>query len=297
MVAAAMGKKWLGLPTTKCNTMGLFCEDDINELHLRLERIKRHYNPDTKDLEHIHLISRPAEDNTIIKFIANGDYSFTPLWHELVKEAKKRTVDLLIIDTLADTFGGNENVRPEVRKFVANCLGGIAKEVGCAVLVTGHPSRAGLQTGSGDSGSTAWHNSVRSRLYLDNSHNNDERVLKRMKSNYASMEDSEIQLRWNEGVFEEIAPLTELELVQQHQRAQEAFMQRLDVLTNQQQYLSSSPNATNYAPKVMAQMQDEHENVTKDSLVTAMNSLLQMRKIRIEKVGPPSRQKQELVKI
>jgi len=297
MVAAAMGKKWLGLPTTKCNTMGLFCEDDINELHLRLERVKRHYNPDTKDLEHIHLISRPAEDNTIINFTTNEGYRLSLLWHELVKVAKKREIDLLIIDTLADTFGGNENVRTEVRKFVANCLGGIAKEVGCAVLVTGHPSRAGLQTGSGDSGSTAWHNSVRSRLYLDNSHNNDERVLKRMKSNYASMEDSEIQLRWNEGVFEEIAPLTDLELMQQQKRAQEAFMQRLDVLTNQQQYLSSSPNATNYAPKVMAQMQDEHENITKESLVTAMNNLLQMRKIRIDKIGPPTRARQRLVKI
>ena len=99
------------------------------------------------------------------------------------------------------------------------------------------------------------------------------------------------------GVFEEIAPLTDLELMQQQKSAQEAFMQRLDVLTNQRKYLSSSPNAINYAPKVMAQMQDEHENVTKDSLVTAMNNLLQMRKIRIEKVGPPSRQKQELVKI
>ena len=74
-------------------------------------------------------------------------------------------------------------------------------------------------------------------------------------------------------------------------------MQRLDVLTNQKRYLSSSPNATNYAPKVMALMQDEHENVTKEGLVTAMNSLLQMKKIRIGKVGPPSRQKERLVKI
>ena len=47
----------------------------------------------------------------------------------------------------------------------------------------------------------------------------------------------------------------------------------------------------------MAQMQDEHENVTKEGLVTAMNGLLQMKKIRVGKVGPPSRQKQELVKI
>ena len=58
-----------------------------------------------------------------------------------------------------------------------------------------------------------------------------------------------------------------------------------------------SISATNYAPKVMAQMQGEHENVTKDSLVTAMNSLLQMRNIRIEKIGPPSRQKERLVKV
>ena len=44
---------------------------------------------------------------------------------------------------------------------------------------------------------------------------------------------------------------------------------------------------------MMSQMQDEHENVTKDSLVTAMNSLLQMKKIRIEKIEPTFKTKTE----
>ena len=35
-----------------------------------------------------------------------------------------------------------------------------------AVIASAHPSRAGLKTGEGDSGSTAWNAGFRSRLYF-----------------------------------------------------------------------------------------------------------------------------------
>jgi len=36
----------------------------------------------------------------------------------------------------------------------------------CSVAILAHPSNAGMATGSGLSGSTGWHNKVRSRLYM-----------------------------------------------------------------------------------------------------------------------------------
>jgi hypothetical protein len=50
----------------------------------------------------------------------------------------------------------------------------------------------------------------------------------------------------------------------------------------------------NYAPKVFSQLA-EAEGCTKQVLGTAMNTLLQQRKVVIEKDGPPSKQRQFLV--
>ena len=56
-----------------------------------------------------------------------------------------------------------------------------------------HPSLTGINSGTGTSGSTAWNNSVRSRLYLSRivqdgyEQNPDARVLRTMKSNYSGI--------------------------------------------------------------------------------------------------------------
>src|SRR5258707_15601177 len=84
-----------------------------------------------------------------------------------------------------------------------------------AVLLLSHPSMSGMNSGTGAAGSTAWHNAVRSRLYLtrpvrkpsnlsgdtpDDEGDPDERVLKTMKSNYGAI-GGKISLRWDRGVF------------------------------------------------------------------------------------------------
>ena len=63
-------------------------------------------------------------------------------------------------------YPANENDRAKVRQFVG-ILRGLALRQRCAVMLLGHPSLTGLNTGTGTSGSTAWNNSVRSRLYLE----------------------------------------------------------------------------------------------------------------------------------
>lgn len=63
---------------------------------------------------------------------------------------------LAVLDPLAAVYGGNENDRGEVRRFLAS-LNAWAAETGVAVLIVAHPPK----TGANYSGSTDWRNGVR----------------------------------------------------------------------------------------------------------------------------------------
>ena len=72
------------------------------------------------------------------------------------------------------------------------------------ILLLGHPSVAGKASGSGYSGSTAWNNAVRSRMYLTRPEEGagDERILTRGKANYASSGDeTAVRLFFADGVL------------------------------------------------------------------------------------------------
>jgi hypothetical protein len=94
----------------------------------------------------------------------------------------------------------NRAVRKFGRKSEAEAIDG-------AVVVLAHPSLSGLDRGSGMSGSTTWHNAVRSRLFLTRpepvdgfSLDRDLHALKTVKSNYARVGEA-IGLRRRDGVF------------------------------------------------------------------------------------------------
>ncbi|MDK9698170.1 MAG: AAA family ATPase, partial [Siculibacillus sp.] len=72
---------------------------------------------------------------------------------------------VLFIDTLAITYGGNEIDRSQVQSFMSG-LRRVALASGTAIVLLAHPSRAGMTSGDGASGSTQWSNSARCRMYL-----------------------------------------------------------------------------------------------------------------------------------
>lgn len=77
--------------------------------------------------------------------------------------------DLIIIDNTSDAFSGNENERRQVRQFMRGMLGGIARATGAGVLLLAHVDKQSAKFGSqrnSYSGSTAWHNSARSRIAI-----------------------------------------------------------------------------------------------------------------------------------
>ena len=205
MAACALGRPWLGLTVKPCKTFALFCEDDETEVHIRLDAIARHHGVDFGDLEGVGWSARSGKENVLMSFDQQNNRKIAPLWDELRAEVKDFGAQLVIIDTLADTFAGNENFRQQARSFV-NQLRQLAQEIDGAVVLTAHPSlpcpaSSGSARPFGSNRRSS--NSVRSRLYLTRptefDADPDERVLRRMKANYSGIGD-EIRMKWQDGV-------------------------------------------------------------------------------------------------
>lgn len=208
--AVSLGQPWLGLETKKGVVLAALCEDEENELWRRHNDIKNVMgyvvgNP----FDDVLLWPRVGEENVLVRWDKDATPILSDFYRDLVDEIRESKPSLVIIDTLADVYGGNEIDRVQVNYFVKTVLGGLIKERGLAgepltVLLLGHPSQSGKATGSGFSGSTAWNNSVRSRLYLTRPEegSSDERVLTRGKANYAaSGEDTGLKLYFDQGVL------------------------------------------------------------------------------------------------
>ncbi|HRD86006.1 MAG TPA: AAA family ATPase, partial [Rubrivivax sp.] len=97
---------------------------------------------------------------------------------------------LLIVDNASDAFGGNENARPEVRAFV-RLLAGMVRKQGGAVMLLSHLDKNAARGLSSESysGSTAWHNSARSRLFIERDKDGAGLALKHEKANFGRLRE------------------------------------------------------------------------------------------------------------
>ncbi|HQT86527.1 AAA family ATPase [Acidiphilium rubrum] len=283
--STATGTAWLGYAVTQCRSIGLYCEDDNDELHRRQDRICRANGVSFGDLEPMRWISGVGHDNTFCTFTPDGKMQVTDRYHEVAKIAESHDAKLIILDNVADLFGGNENDRNQVRRFI-NLLNRLALDRGAAILLNCHPSRAGLASGSLDGGSTAWSNSMRSRWTLakavvdEDGQDNGERVLSRAKANYAP-DGGTIKLRWAGGVLVPLARDGCISAAAARAEAERVFLILMDRCQAQGQRLSDSRSATNYAPKIFAKRPDRDGYGVKE-FDRAMQSLFADRKIRME---------------
>ena len=81
---------------------------------------------------------------------------------KLLEQAANYKVKLLVLDPVAGAFGGNENNRSQVRRFLS-ILGSWAANAKGGVLIIAHPAKG---VGSTYSGSTDWEGGVQSRLHI-----------------------------------------------------------------------------------------------------------------------------------
>ena len=283
--ACAIGGKWLGLPVRRCNSLLLFCEDDLDEMHRRQDAINRHFDCTFAGLGAMRWLPQLGADNALMTF-GDGRPRPTSLFDQVLGAAKAHKAELVIADTLADVFAGNENDRGQARAFAQVALGSLARRIGGAVLVLAHPSRAGMNSGSGESGSTAWIGTFRSQLYLSTPKpedgeppDSDARALTRTKSN-AARRDKTIELRWQDGVFVADRPAGGILGSIERRSCERVFLDLLQKTLTEGQYLSHNLRAGNYAPRVFATRPDR-ERFTKTDFERAMQALFASKTIAV----------------
>jgi RecA-family ATPase len=289
--ATALGRQWLGREVRRGPALFLSAEDDVDEIHRRLADIARAENVALADLHQLTIRSLAGSDALLALPSPAGTLAPSPLFHEIERRMAAEKPALVVLDTLADMFPGNENDRALARQFIG-MLRGLAIRHRCAVVLLAHPSLTGLNSGTGTSGSTGWSNSVRSRLYLERvvqdgyEPNPDARLLSVKKANY-SRTGAEIAVRWQDGVFIPEAVETGLDRMATGIKAERVFLKLLRQHAEQGRRVNAA-GGTNYAPKVFAAHPDA-EGCSKRALGQAMEALLGARKLRISHEGPPSR--------
>jgi RecA-family ATPase len=284
--ACAIGGKWLSMSVRKHNSVLLFCEDDLDEMHRRQADINAFYECSFADLGAMRWLPRLGADNSLMVF-ENGRARHTDLFEQLLSAAKTHQAGLVITDTLADVFGGNENDRVQARQFAQAALGHIARITGAASLTLAHPSLTGSANGSTGSGSTGWKGTFRSQLYLESPKaeegeplDPDIRLLRRAKANFARRDET-IELRWKAGVFVPLHASTGIVGWIERRTTEHVFCALLEQTYSKGQYVSHNSRAGNYAPKIFA-LRPDREHFRKADFEHVMHALLSRGEISIE---------------
>ena len=288
---------WFGLEVRSGAALYVSCEDDIDEIHFRLEQIMAPRAD--ADLSRLHIISLAGMDAVLAK-PSNSGMKPTPLFQDIEKAIEHHHIRLLILDAAADVFGGDEVSRWQTRAFI-QVLRGLAIRHNCAVVLLAHPSVDGMKTGRGYSGSTQWNNSVRSRMYFARATTSDGgepdpdvRILELAKSNRGKI-GQKIIMRWHDGCFVlDGANETGIERLNKALKAESTFLGLLDVYNDRGRHVSDKSGA-NYAPKAFSD-DEAAADITKKQFKDAMNRLFTADRIRVEEFGPPSRPQRRIVR-
>lgn len=200
-VSVAIGRSLFGATVRQGNALFVSLEDGPNIVRHRLAHICKFWSVDPSSLDGTLQIVDGTEYPELFSAETRGGGKTTDTYSELRRLIQTQKVSLLVVDNASDAYGGDEIQRRQVRAFI-RALGELAKLSGCAVLLLAHVDKItsrnkNAQGGEGYSGSTAWHNSVRSRLFMTR-HNDGNLLIEHHKSNLGKLQ-APIKLQWPDG--------------------------------------------------------------------------------------------------
>jgi RecA-family ATPase len=302
-VAHTAGKDWLGSMPEPGPAFYLGAEDDQQEIHIRLAAVAKHYDVTFEELTEagLHVLPLLGKDATLCAVSKGGKVEVTGLYRQIYEAAGDIKPKNISIDTLSRAFSGNEIDRVQVYAFAMH-MQALAMVAGGSVTVLSHPSLQGINSGSGISGSTAWHGAFRFRQYLKGVKASDGeesesnlRQLEFKKKQYGPLGENMV-LRYQHGLFLPEAGVSDLDKAGRTAKAEDVFMELLHRFAGKKRNVSDKSTAPNYAPTAFAK-EDEAKKYRfkKDELEHAMRSLFRADKIDINEYGRPSRPSYNLV--
>ena len=277
--ASALEREWLGVVPEQGPAIFIDAEDDEKVLHRRTKAIAEHYGVRITELirNGLHLVSWRGIDATLAVPTRNGKMEPTQLYRQLLEAAGDIKPIMIGIAASANVFAGNENDRAQVQQFIG-LLTRVAIAANGSIALISHPSLSGINTETGLSGSTQWHNSVRARQFLRGvkpeggepvDHDLREIVFK--KNNYGPISES-IILRWADGLFLPVPGAT-IDQAAREAAAKHVFLALLDRFIAANRDVSDKLGS-NYAPALFSK-EDEAKlaRLSKRDLEGAMRQL------------------------
>jgi len=228
-------------------TLLLFCEDDIDIVNGRLQRILQRYNLTWESIKgSIYILCRVGEDNYLMTFDQKDVGALTPFWYQIHDLIEDLGVDLLVVDTRGDVFAGQEINNSQARQFVQRCLTSLAQKFSLAAVFLAHVSVQGKASGSGLSGGNAWRDTARAQIYMHRENPQSQKVtFDLMKSNHAAS-GTEVET-WIDGGF--LLPAAQIDLAtKMDEQSRLDFLAILERQRRQEQYYSLHKQSKEYAP-------------------------------------------------
>jgi RecA-family ATPase len=302
-VAHAAGKDWLGSLPEKGPAFYIGAEDDADEIHIRLAAIAKHYGVTFKELIKggLHVLCLLGQDATLCAVGKSGRVETTGLYKQLYEATGDIKPKNISIDTLSRAFAGSEIDRVQVYGFAMH-MQALAMAANGSVTVLSHPSLQGINSGSGISGSTAWHGAFRFRQYLTSPKpdggeqpNSDLRQLEFKKNQYGPTDET-IGLKYQRGLFLPLPGVAGLDKLARQARIDDIFLKLLKQFDAQGRNVGDKPTAPNYAPAMFVkETPATSEHIKKVDLEDAMRRLFENNRICVIEYGRPSRHYSKLV--
>jgi hypothetical protein len=255
-VCLTAGIPYLGRPVRRSRVCYYSGEDPASLVLHRLQKACAHFGVDPAVvIDGLRLIDATEGIPTLFaerrhEGLRSG---VTTASYEALREfIETNEIDVLIVDNASDVFDGDEINRSLVRSFMRS-LALLVRERGGAVLLLAHVDKntaRGSATGSDSySGSTAWHNSARSRLFLRTTEPG-QMELVHEKSNLGPREET-LSLVWpKDGLPQLDAPLSGVVQHIAENNDRRAILGLLHEFTERREYVSTSATSHSNAAKL-----------------------------------------------
>jgi len=304
-VAHVTGREWLGSLPEQGPAFYLGAEDEAEEIHIRLAAIAKHYGTTFRELSlgGLKVLPLLGKDSMLCVQAGRGNHiEITPLYRQLYEAAGDLKPKNISIDTLSRAFGGDEINRVQVYAFAMH-MQALAKVAQGSVTILSHPSLSGMASGSGISGSTAWHGAFRFRQYLKGIKEDDDsdpadqdlRELEFKKNQYGP-KGRPIILRYKDGLFLPVNGATDPERVAREARADGCFVNLLRKYNERGDDVSHKPKSHYFAPRLFADETAAKEHRFRESeLRDAMRRLMDAGRVLVDVLRKKERSQARLI--
>lgn len=296
-VAHVIGSDWLKSVPARGPAIYIGTEDEEDEIHRRLAAITRHHGTSFKALIDggLHVLCLLGQDAVLCAQTTSGRVEPTQLYQKLYEAAGDIKPKNISIDTLSRAFAGNEVDRVQVYAF-AQHMQALAAVANGSVTILSHPSLAGMASGSGLSGSTAWHGAFRFRQYLTavkaeagEQPDSNLRELQFKKNQYGPLGEN-IVVRYENGLFLPEHGTSSLDKLEREVKAKDTFLSLLKRFASNGRNVSDKDKANNYAPTVFAKEREAKQHrLRRGDLEDAMRALFAENRLRVSPYDKPSR--------